>query len=47
LIDKLGENVEFKYGNEVYLVPRHYVALHGIKGVDLPSLAQKYKLKKK
>ena len=25
-----------------YLVPRHYIALHGVKAAELPELAQRY-----
>jgi len=47
LIDKLGDCVEIRFGNESYFVPRHYVALHGIKMVELPILAKRYNLKVK
>lgn len=40
LIRKNGEFTEITYlGNgKTYIVQRHYIALHGIKAVDLPSL---------
>lgn len=38
LVSKLGPNVEVAYEGRTYLVPRHYIALHGIKGVDISSL---------
>jgi len=41
LVDKLGPNVETIYMGRTYLVPRHYIALHGIKGKDLPALGFK------
>ena len=30
LVDELGENVTVTYGARSWLVPRHYIALHGI-----------------
>lgn len=34
-----GENVDVKLlGGKTYSVPRHYIALHGIKGYQLPEL---------
>lgn len=43
LVDQLGENVKVIYtGNgKTYLVQRHFIALHGLKGADLPKLGFK------
>lgn len=38
LVDRLGADVEVTVGNRSWLVQRHYIALHGIKGADLPTL---------
>lgn len=37
-VDQLGENVPVVCGDKTYLVQRHYIALHGLKATDLPSL---------
>lgn len=31
LIVKLGTHIDVIYGNKTYKVPRHYLALHGVK----------------
>lgn len=48
MIRKLGECVQVRMldGDDVYLVPRHYIALHGIKGRTLPAVAEQYGFKK-
>jgi len=42
LVDRLiatnGENVRVVVGRRAWLVPRHYIALHGLKADDLPHL---------
>jgi hypothetical protein len=30
LVDELGENIRVTFGIRTWLVPRHYIALHGI-----------------
>lgn len=30
LVDERGENITVTYGTRSWLVPRHYIALHGI-----------------
>jgi hypothetical protein len=42
LVRDLGENVIITTSQGVFHVPRHYIALHGIKEQELPALAQKY-----
>lgn len=43
LIAELGPNVEVQVlGVGVYMVPRHYIALHGLKSLEVPALAEKY-----
>ena len=37
-IDELGEWMPVHIGNDKYLAQRHYIALHGLKGGDVPSL---------
>lgn len=41
LIKLLGENVEVHIGDRRWIVPRHYIALHGIKAGELPTLGFK------
>lgn len=38
LIMTLGEHVKVTRGNRSWLVSRHYIALHGLKAEDLPTL---------
>lgn len=38
LVDRLGQNVIVTVGHRRWLVPRHYIALHGINAADLPQL---------
>lgn len=38
LIRELGENITVEYGLRKWLVPRHYIALHGLRAIDLPTL---------
>jgi hypothetical protein len=38
LIEDMGENVTVTIGTRHWLVQRHYIALHGLKAVELPSL---------
>jgi hypothetical protein len=38
LVDALGEYVKVRAAGRVWLVPRHYIALHGIKANELPTL---------
>lgn len=38
LIAVLGEDIKVRAAGRIYLVPRHYIALHGLKEVDLPNL---------
>lgn len=46
-VDELGETMPVRViPDQVYLVPRHYIALHGIKAQELPELAKKYGWKK-
>lgn len=39
LITDLGENIPVNFGDRVWLVSRHYIALHGLRAADLPDLA--------
>jgi hypothetical protein len=38
LIQALGPNIRVTAGMRTWLVPRHYIALHGLKAEDVPSL---------
>lgn len=38
LIDKLGEDVPVQVGSKTYIVPRHFIGLHGLKAHELPTL---------
>lgn len=38
MVDKLGENIEVVVGGRKWLVPRHYIALHGLKAWELEKL---------
>jgi hypothetical protein len=38
-VDELGETIRVGTPWGTWLVPRHYVALHGIKAFEVPSLA--------
>lgn len=38
LIEQLGEFIEVQVNGIVWRVPRHYIALHGIKGADVSTL---------
>lgn len=43
LVDALGPDVTVEVpGVGSFRVPRHYIALHGVKAVDLPALAARY-----
>lgn len=42
LIAQLGEHINVFCEGKTYKVPRHFIALHGIKGSELPQLAEKY-----
>ena len=41
LIRELGPNVPVVCGDKTYLVPRHFIALHGLNGWELPLLGFK------
>ena len=43
LIKEVGSsNVLITTNNKTYSVPRHYIALHGLKASELPILATQY-----
>lgn len=37
-VDELGENERITVGGRAWLVPRHYLALHGLNARELPTL---------
>ena len=38
LIDDLGENIQITVEGRTWLIPRHYLALHGLKAHEIPFL---------
>lgn len=38
LVQRFGEHITIEVGLRKWLVPRHYVALHGVRAIDLPTL---------
>jgi|HubBroStandDraft_5_1064220.scaffolds.fasta_scaffold345534_2 hypothetical protein len=42
LISVVGETVKVTTPRGTWIVPRHYIALHGIKAVELEQLANHY-----
>ena len=38
LVRQLGEYIKIPVDGRTWLVQRHYIALHGIKGSELPDL---------
>lgn len=42
LVDDFGETIPVETFDGYFHVPRHYIALHGIKGSEVPELAKKY-----
>ncbi len=37
-VDELGEYERVSVGGRTWLVPRHFIALHGLKARELPTL---------
>lgn len=46
LVARLGVDVEVTTPEGTWLVPRDYIALHGIKAAELPALAERLGFKK-
>jgi hypothetical protein len=42
VIAGLGPTVDVLVGERGWKVPRHYIALHGVHGRDLPALAEQH-----
>lgn len=42
MVARLGKEVKVTCGNRSWMVPRHFVALHGLEASELPELAKKY-----
>jgi hypothetical protein len=38
LVDRLGPDVTVTVEDRSWRVPRHYIALHGLRAADLPTL---------
>jgi hypothetical protein len=44
-VEELGPTLHVHCGGRSWLVPRHFIALHGLKASDLPALAAQYGFK--
>lgn len=44
LVADLGPNIIVSARGRSFMVPRHWIALHGLKSVELAGLAQQYGL---
>lgn len=42
MIGAYGVNVKVQIAGRAYMVPRHWIALHGLKAREVPVLAKKY-----
>lgn len=42
MVTAYGAEATIIAGKRIFLVPKHYIALHGIKTIELPALAKKY-----
>lgn len=42
LVNRLGSDILVRAPSGSYMVPRHYIALHGLKSVRLSELAARY-----
>jgi hypothetical protein len=38
MVREYGPNIRVVAGGQTFLVPRHYIALHGLKAAEMPSL---------
>ena len=45
LIAELGSEIKVTVEARSWMVPRHYLALHGVIAAELPALAQRYGFK--
>ena len=44
-VDKLGECVEVAVNGRRWLIPRHFLALHGLKAARIAEIAARYGFK--
>jgi hypothetical protein len=42
IVRQKGPNISITVGVTTYLVPRHFIALHGIQGDQVAELAERY-----
>ena len=42
LVRELGSDLPVTVGRRTWMVPRHFIALHGLRAADLPELALIY-----
>ena len=40
VVEMMGENIKVVTPGGIYEIPRHYIALHGIKASEVPDLAE-------
>lgn len=45
LVEKMGPDALITCDGRSWLISRHFIALHGVRGKDLPALAQQYGFK--
>lgn len=45
MVQRLGSTILVSVEGRGWLIPRHYIALHGIKASDLPELSRRYGFK--
>ena len=38
----LGPTIPVRWEGRTWKIPRHFIALHGVRSEDLPALAQRY-----
>jgi hypothetical protein len=41
MVDRLGPRIKVTVGSRSFMVPRHYIAKHGLVASDLPRLAKR------
>jgi hypothetical protein len=47
IVEQRGEFIPVHVPGGDYMVPRHYIALHGIRAMEVPELAVRYGWEKK
>ena len=44
-VDELGEFVEVRVNGRAWRIPRHFLALHGLKAARIAEIAARYRFK--